>query len=77
MKQKTSITLSPDTLEKIDQLTGATQSRSAFIEQILQSYFRERIRRKTNARDLARINAAADRLNSEAADVLEYQTADD
>jgi hypothetical protein len=29
-----------------------------------------------HARDLERINAAADRLNAEAAEVLEYQTSD-
>jgi len=48
-------------------------SRSAVIEQVLRSYFRERARRKVHARDLELINAAADRLNREAADVLEYQ----
>ena len=36
-------------------------------------WIRERIRRRRHARDLERINAAADRLNSEAAEVLEYQ----
>ena len=77
MKLKTSITLSPETLAKIDQLAGSTLSRSAFIEQVLQNYLRERIRRKVHARDLARINAHADRLNLEAADVLEYESAED
>ncbi|MBI3404094.1 MAG: ribbon-helix-helix protein, CopG family, partial [Acidobacteria bacterium] len=77
MKLKTSITLTSDTLTKIDQMAGENLSRSAFIEQVLRNYFRERIRRKAHARDLARINAAAERLNSEAADVLEYQAAED
>ncbi len=36
-------------------------------------FFSERRRRKIDARDLKRINAAAERLNSEAAAVLEYQ----
>jgi metal-responsive CopG/Arc/MetJ family transcriptional regulator len=76
MKEKTSITLSSDVLAKIDQLAGAKASRSAFIERVLRGYFRERARRKTHARDLERINAAADRLNLEAADVLAYQAAE-
>jgi metal-responsive CopG/Arc/MetJ family transcriptional regulator len=73
MKEKTSITLSPDVLARIDDLAGSKLSRSAFIERVLRSYFREQTRRETHARDLERINAAADRLNLEAADVLEYQ----
>ena len=73
MKEKTSITLSSDVLEKVDHVAGAKVSRSAFIERVLRSYFRRRNRRAQHARDLERINAAADRLNVEAADVLEYQ----
>jgi metal-responsive CopG/Arc/MetJ family transcriptional regulator len=77
MKEKTSITLSSDILAKVDHLAGSKLSRSAFIEHVLRSYFRERSRRKVQARDLERINAAADRLNSEAAEVLEYQASED
>jgi metal-responsive CopG/Arc/MetJ family transcriptional regulator len=73
MKEKTSITLSSDVLERVDNLAGSKFSRSAVIEHVLRNYFRERARRKTHARDLELINAAADRLNSEAADVMEYQ----
>lgn len=76
MKQKTSITLSSDVLAKVDDLAGSKLSRSALIEGVLRSYFRDRGRRKVHARDLERINAAADRLNGEAAEVLEYQTYD-
>ena len=76
MKEKTSITLSPDILAKVDDLAGSKLSRSALIEQVLRNYFRERARRKMQARDLERINAAADRLNSEAAEVLEYQSSE-
>ena len=75
MKEKSSITLSPDILAKVDDLAGSKLSRSALIEQVLRNYFRRRTRRKMQARDLERINAAADRLNSEAAEVLEYQRA--
>jgi len=73
MKEKTSITLSSDVLEKVDHVAGSKVSRSAFIERVLRNYFRRRNRRAQHARDLERINAAADRLNVEAADVLEYQ----
>ena len=77
MKEKTSITLSSEILAKVDHLAGSKLSRSAFIEHVLRSYFRERARRKMHARDLERINAAVDRLNSEAAEVLNCQAAED
>jgi metal-responsive CopG/Arc/MetJ family transcriptional regulator len=77
MKEKTSITLSSEVLAKIDHLAGARLSRSAFIEQVLRRYLRERARRKANARDLEQINAVADRLNEEAAEVLQYQASDE
>ena len=77
MKVKTSITLSSDLLAQVDNLAGSKLSRSAFIERVLRIYFRERARRKIHARDLERINAAADRLNSEVEDVLTYQAWED
>jgi metal-responsive CopG/Arc/MetJ family transcriptional regulator len=77
MKEKTSITLSPEILAKVDGLAGSKFSRSALIERVLRNYFRERSRRKMHARDLQRINAAADRLNSEAEEVLQYQTSEE
>jgi len=77
MKEKTSITLSSDLLAKIDDLAGSKLSRSAFIERVLRNYLRERARRKAYARDLERINAAADRLNAEAEDVLSFQAPDE
>ncbi len=77
MKERTSITLSSDVLGKVDHLAGSKLSRSAFIEHVLRSYFRDLTRGRMHAHDLERINATADRLNSEAADVLEYQTSDE
>jgi metal-responsive CopG/Arc/MetJ family transcriptional regulator len=77
MKEKTSITLSAEVLADVDQLAGHKLSRSAFIEFALRSYIREKRRAQIHAQDLERINSAADRLNSEAADVLEYQASDD
>jgi metal-responsive CopG/Arc/MetJ family transcriptional regulator len=74
MKEKTSITLSRDVLAGVDRLAGSKHSRSAFIERVLRRYLRERARAHAQARDLQRINQAAERLNVEAAEVLEYQT---
>ncbi len=76
MKEKTSITLSGEVLAGIDRLAGSKHSRSAFIERVLRRYLRERARASVLARDLERINAASERLNSEAADVMEYQALD-
>ncbi|HXP82391.1 MAG TPA: ribbon-helix-helix protein, CopG family [Verrucomicrobiae bacterium] len=73
MKEKTSITLSGDILTAIDRLAGSKQSRSAFIERVLREFLRERARAAVQARDLERINTAAQRLNAEAAEVMEYQ----
>jgi metal-responsive CopG/Arc/MetJ family transcriptional regulator len=73
MKEKTSITLSGDILAAIDRIAGPKQSRSAFIERILREFLRQRARAAVQARDLERINAAAQSLNSEASDVMEYQ----
>ena len=74
MKEKTSITLSSEVLARIDRLAGSSRSRSAFIENVLRGYLLERERAAVQARDLERINRVAEQLNSEAADVMEYQT---
>jgi len=74
MKEKISITLSNEVLTRIDRLAGSSRSRSAFIEKVLRRYLVELERAAVQARDLERINRAAEQLNSEAADVMEYQT---
>jgi metal-responsive CopG/Arc/MetJ family transcriptional regulator len=73
MKEKTSITLSRDVLKGVDRLAGSKHSRSAFIERVLRRYLRGHAKAALQARDLERINNAADRLNLEAAEVLDYQ----
>ncbi|GAC1510068.1 MAG: hypothetical protein NVS1B11_16150 [Terriglobales bacterium] len=73
MKQKTSITLSEDILTRIDRLAGSKYSRSELIERVLRKYLREKARNELNARDVELINAAAERLNAEATDVLDHQ----
>jgi len=76
MKEKTSVTLSREVLQEIDQLAGSRQSRSAFIERVLRRYLRDRKLAQLHRQDLQRINDAASLLNAEAADVLEYQAAE-
>jgi metal-responsive CopG/Arc/MetJ family transcriptional regulator len=77
MKEKTSVTLSPEVLAGIDRLAGTKHSRSAVIERVLRRYLREKARAATQARDLALLNDAADSLNLEAIDVLDYQAGDE
>ncbi len=73
MKQKTSITLSDDVLRDLAEQAGSGDSRSAYIERVLRRHFRQRRRAAEQARDVERIDAAAERLNAEAEDVLGYQ----
>ena len=73
MKEKTSITLSSDLLADVDRSAGAARSRSAFIEEVLREYFKEKIRRAIHERDVQILNANADYFNREMEDVLRYQ----
>ena len=73
MKTKTSITLSAPLLVKIDKRIGKRGSRSAYIENVLRDHFRDSARRTAQMRDRALIDAASERLNAEAEDVLRYQ----
>jgi metal-responsive CopG/Arc/MetJ family transcriptional regulator len=73
MKVKTSITLSEDLLEAIDQQAGQHKNRSDFIESALRAYFAQIWREAQNAKDLEIINRHSERLNREAADSLAYQ----
>lgn len=73
MKEKTSVTLSTEVLAGIDRLAGARMSRSAFIEQVLQRYLAAAERARSDARELELLNKAADQLNAEMDDVLDYQ----
>lgn len=74
MKVKTSITLSREVLTAVDRLTGSRHSRSSVIERALRKYLRERKRAEIHAHDLEILNRAADRLNAENEDWLQYQT---
>jgi metal-responsive CopG/Arc/MetJ family transcriptional regulator len=73
MKEKTSVTLSSEVLVGIDRLSGTKRSRSAFIEDVLRQYLRERVKAERRARDLAILNQYAAELNRDAEDGLEDQ----
>lgn len=70
MKVKTSVTLPEDLLADIDQ---ADSNRSSFIERASRAYLSQMEKTRRDEKDLALINANAERLNREAEDVLEYQ----
>ena len=73
MKVKTSITLSEDLLEAIDQRVERYKNRSEFIEVAVWAFIAQMMRDEQNARDIQIINQRADYLNKEALDVLAYQ----
>lgn len=73
MKIKTSITLSEEVLREIDQISGESRNRSAFIENAVQDYLKKRAKKISADRDLEILNRNSKRLNREAEDVLSYQ----
>lgn len=73
MKQKTSITLSPETIRAIDALGGEAPNRSRIIEQAVLEFLERRNRERREARDRQILDAAADELNREVEDALAYQ----
>jgi metal-responsive CopG/Arc/MetJ family transcriptional regulator len=73
MKVKTSITLSEDVVEAVDELAGESGNRSEVIETALRSYLARLNRDEQNSRDLEIINRRHVRLNREAEDVLAFQ----
>ncbi len=73
MKEKTSLTLSKDVLSGIDHMAGSKQSRSAFIEEVLRQYIRERKKAERRSRDMAILSRYANELNRDAEDGLEDQ----
>ena len=72
MKVETSITLPADVIAAVDQVTSPS-GRSEFIEKAVRSYLAQQQRAARNDGDLELINSHAERLNSEAADVLLFQ----
>ena len=66
--RKTSITLNNEVLDELDRNAGG-ESRSAYIERVLRRHFVRREKAERESRELERIDAAADRLNAEMAEV--------
>ena len=73
MKVKTSITLTSELIQAIDEYGQPYKNRSDFIEAATWAFIKQIIRDQQNARDIEIINRNADRLNAEAVDVLAYQ----
>lgn len=73
MKVKTSITLSQDLLQAVDEL-AASSSRSDVIERAVRDFLAARAREARDARDLEAMNRLADAYNVETADLMTYQT---
>lgn len=73
MKVKTSVSLSDELIEAIDQYGQSYKNRSDFVEAAIWAFIKQIIRDQQNARDIEIINRNADRLNAEALDVLAYQ----
>ena len=73
MKIKTSITLSEEVLLEIDQISGESRNRSAFIEIAIRDFLKKRAKKIRDDRDLDILNRNSKRLNREAEDVLSYQ----
>jgi len=73
MRVKTSVTLPSELLRSLDQAAGGQGNRSRLVEQAIRELLEARARAERDAKEIALINRHADRLNEEAADVLEYQ----
>lgn len=73
MRVKTSVTLPAELLRSLDRAAGGQGNRSRFIEQAVREMLEARARADRDAKEIALINRHADRLNEEAADVLDYQ----
>ena len=70
MRVKTSITLPPDLLSRLDRVD---KNRSALLERAAVAYLAQLERGARDQRDIEIIDRNAERLNREAMDTLEYQ----
>ena len=73
MKLKTSITLDEGVVAAVERAARDGESRSQVIERLLRQSLAEQERAAIDRRDRAILDARADELNEEAADVLGYQ----
>lgn len=72
MKLKTSITLEEGVVAAVERAARVGESRSQVIERLLRQSLAEQERAAIDRRDRAILDANADELNEEAADVLGY-----
>jgi len=70
VRVKTSITLPKELLGRLDRVD---KNRSALLERAARAYLIQLERQARDLRDIAIIDRAADRLNREALDTLDYQ----
>jgi metal-responsive CopG/Arc/MetJ family transcriptional regulator len=75
MKIKTSVTISQELLQVMDEFIGSDKNRSLFLEKAAWEYIAKLRRAQRNARDIEIINRRADYLNAEVLDALAYQVA--
>lgn len=73
MKIKTSVTISQELLEVMDDFLDADGNRSQFLEKAAWHYIAQLRRAQRNARDIEIIEQRADSLNAEVLDALAYQ----
>jgi metal-responsive CopG/Arc/MetJ family transcriptional regulator len=73
LKLKTSITLEEGVVAAVERAARDGESRSQVIERLLRQSLAEQERAAIDRRDRAILDARADELNAEAADVLGYQ----
>ena len=73
MKVKTSITLSKELVEELDEMTDDGSNRSQMIERAVAEFIERERRLFRDVRDLEILNRSADELNQEIDDVLAYQ----
>jgi metal-responsive CopG/Arc/MetJ family transcriptional regulator len=74
MRAKTSVSLTEDLLAEIDRVAGRDVNRSEFLERAAWDRIALLKRQRREARDARILNRRARALNSEAFDVLEYQS---
>ena len=73
MKVKTSVTLSEELVEELDDMTDDGSNRSQMIERAVAEFIERERRQFRDVRDLEILNRSADELNQEIDDVLAYQ----
>lgn len=70
---KSTITISDELVNAVDQIIGEKANIENLIEVLLRKYIEEEKRKQQDLRDLQILNDNSDYLNSEAEDVLSYQ----